>query len=77
MKLIAACVLFLFCKHSFSQDYYMLVGTYNSPQSEGIYVYKFNSTDGSAMLTSNVKTSNPSFLLSWFFAFSGNNYCRE
>jgi 6-phosphogluconolactonase len=62
MKLIAACVLFLLCKNSFSQDYYMLVGTYNSPQSEGIYVYKFNSTDGSAVPVSNVKTSNPSFL---------------
>jgi 6-phosphogluconolactonase len=62
MKLIAACALFLLSRNVFSQDYYMLVGTYNSPQSEGIYVYKFNSTDGSAVLTSNAKTSNPSFL---------------
>lgn len=45
-----------------AQEHYLLVGTYDSPKSEGIYVYKFNSTDGSVKEISHVKTSNPSFL---------------
>lgn len=45
-----------------AQDYYLLVGTYDSPKSEGIYVYRFNSTDGSATPVSQMKTSNPSYL---------------
>jgi 6-phosphogluconolactonase len=44
------------------QEHYLLVGTYDSPKSEGIYVYKFNSNDGSVKEISHVKTSNPSFL---------------
>lgn len=43
-------------------DRYMIVGTYDSPKSEGIYVYSFNSKDGSATAISHVKTPNPSFL---------------
>ena len=45
-----------------SQEYFMLVGTYDSPKSEGIYVLRFNSKDGSAREISHIKTSNPSFL---------------
>lgn len=45
-----------------AQSYYLLVGTYDSPKSEGIYVYNFNSNDGSAKEISHIKTSNPSFL---------------
>jgi 6-phosphogluconolactonase len=44
------------------QEHYLLVGTYDSPKSEGVYVYKFNSVDGSAKEISHVKTSNPSFV---------------
>lgn len=44
------------------QDYYLLTGTYDSPKSEGIYVYKFNSSDGSSLAISHIKTLNPSFL---------------
>jgi 6-phosphogluconolactonase len=40
----------------------MLVGTYNSPASEGIYVYKFNSDSGTTRPVSMIKTSNPSYL---------------
>ena len=47
---------------SFAQKQYLLLGTYDSPSSEGIYVYEFNSNDGSAKEISHVKTSNPSFL---------------
>ena len=46
----------------FSQNQFLLIGTYNSPKSEGIYVYKFNSLNGSAKEISYVKTSNPSYI---------------
>lgn len=45
-----------------SQDYYLLVGTYTSGTSEGIYVYKFNSATGEGSFVSKVPASNPSFL---------------
>ncbi|MBI5857158.1 MAG: lactonase family protein [Sphingobacteriales bacterium] len=44
------------------QENYLIVGTYDSPKSEGIYVYKFNSNDAGIKEISHVKTSNPSFL---------------
>ncbi|MES1197927.1 MAG: lactonase family protein [Chitinophagaceae bacterium] len=44
------------------QEHYLIAGTYNSPKSEGIYVYKFNSNDGSSKEISHIKTSNPSFV---------------
>ena len=40
----------------------MLVGTYTSPKSEGIYVYKFNSETGEVTPVSSVATLNPSYL---------------
>ncbi|MBI5371447.1 MAG: lactonase family protein [Sphingobacteriales bacterium] len=45
-----------------AQDFYLLVGTYDSPKSEGIYVYRFSSRDGTATPLSHIKASNPSFL---------------
>jgi 6-phosphogluconolactonase len=44
------------------KDHYLIVGTYDSPKSEGIYVYKFNSEDGSVKEVSHIKTSNPSYV---------------
>lgn len=41
---------------------YLLIGTYTSGKSEGIYVYKFNSTTAGNSLVSVTKTSNPSYL---------------
>ena len=41
---------------------YLLIGTYTSGKSEGIYVYKFNSTTADNSLESVTKTSNPSYL---------------
>jgi 6-phosphogluconolactonase len=49
------------------QVHYLFIGTYDSPKSEGIYVYTFNSNDGTVKEISHIKTSNPSFL-----AVSGN-----
>lgn len=47
---------------SADNESYLIVGTYTGGKSEGIYVYKFNSTDGSYKEVSHIKTSNPSFL---------------
>ena len=50
-------------KNKMSNDFHLLVGTYTSGKSEGIYVYKFNALTGefvSESIAKNVK--NPSFL---------------
>ncbi|MBL0133573.1 MAG: lactonase family protein [Chitinophagaceae bacterium] len=41
---------------------YLLVGTYTSGKSEGIYVYKFNAVTGKAEFVSVAKSVNPSYL---------------
>ena len=43
-------------------QHYLITGTYTSGKSEGIYVYKFNSSNGSAEAISHIKISNPSFV---------------
>ncbi len=45
------------------KENYLIVGTYTGGKSEGIYVYKFNSDDGSYKEVSHVKASNPSFVV--------------
>jgi 6-phosphogluconolactonase len=59
-------IIFLFCVVTCLQNYasaqYLIVGTYDSPKSEGIYVYDFDKKAGTAKEVSHVKTSNPSFL---------------
>jgi 6-phosphogluconolactonase len=45
------------------KDNYLVIGTYDSPKSEGIYVYKFSSADGSVEEVSHIKTSNPSYVV--------------
>ena len=47
---------------SYSQEHYLLIGTYTKGKSEGVYVYKFNSTTGDVAMVSSVKASNPSYL---------------
>jgi 6-phosphogluconolactonase len=46
----------------FSQNNYLLIGTYTSTKSEGIYVYKFDTATAENSFVSVAKTSNPSFL---------------
>lgn len=55
-------LLFCFVAPVFGQQYYLLVGTYDSPMSDGIYVYRFDSKDGSVKTVSHIPASNPSFL---------------
>lgn len=42
--------------------HYLITGTYTDGKSEGIYVFEFNSKDGSLREISHIKSSNPSFL---------------
>jgi 6-phosphogluconolactonase len=60
-KIVSACLLF-FPLIAFAQEHYLLIGTYTSGGSDGIYVYKFNSATAESKLISSAKTSNPSFL---------------
>lgn len=53
------CLCFVFAN---AQSPHLIIGTYDSPNSEGIYVYSFNKKDGSAKEVSHIKTSNPSFI---------------
>jgi 6-phosphogluconolactonase len=56
-------LLMVFCTLTKAQQqYYLLTGTYTTGKSEGIYVYQFNSNDGTAKPVSSVKISNPSFV---------------
>jgi 6-phosphogluconolactonase len=43
-------------------NFYLLVGTYTTGKSDGIYVYDFDSRTGDATQVNHVKTSNPSYL---------------
>ena len=41
---------------------YLLVGTYTTGESEGIYVYQFDTVSGFSKYKSVVKVTNPSYL---------------
>ncbi len=47
---------------SYSQEHYLIAGTYTGGKSEGLYVFQFNSSDGMLKEVSHAKTSNPSFV---------------
>jgi 6-phosphogluconolactonase len=62
-SILLSALIFLVCVTSKAQEQnYLVTGTYTSGKSEGIYVYKFNSADGTARRVSQVKISNPSFV---------------
>lgn len=47
----------------YSQEYYLFVGTYTGEGSEGIYLYKFDASDGSVdSLSETAGVENPSYL---------------
>jgi 6-phosphogluconolactonase len=63
MTKMATFIFFQLCFMSAkSQTFYLLVGTYNSDRSQGIYVYRFNSKTGDVDSISMIKTPNASFL---------------
>lgn len=55
-------ILMLGYHFAFTQQHLMLVGTYNTTDSFGIQVVRFNSQNGSADLLTHYQTSNPSYL---------------
>lgn len=61
-KILITASLLLFCIIAKTQQYYLITGTYTNGKSEGIYVYKFDASHGSAKYVSSVKISNPSFV---------------
>jgi 6-phosphogluconolactonase len=61
-KLFSVLLLAVLFSPAFAQTNYLLIGTYTKGKSEGVYVYKFNSTDASFSEVSHIKTSNPSYL---------------
>ncbi|HUP13466.1 MAG TPA: beta-propeller fold lactonase family protein, partial [Niastella sp.] len=47
----------------FAQDFFLFTGTYTGSGSKGIYVYRFNATNGTAQWVSNTDSAaNPSYL---------------
>jgi 6-phosphogluconolactonase len=61
-KIFLSALYFLICIITSAQQHYLIAGTYTSGKSEGIYVFKFNSSDGTAKKISHIKISNPSFV---------------
>lgn len=59
---LIALSLIYFGTHAQKNNHYLLIGTYTSTTSPGIYVYRFNSLTGDFDSVSTAKTSNPSFL---------------
>ena len=62
MKIIFGLVVLLNVLSLQAQKTYMLIGTYTSGKSEGIYVYDFNTLTGETSYKSKIKASNPSYL---------------
>ena len=62
MRLTGLLVVLLLSLNSFAQSFYMFVGTYTTGKSEGIYVYKFNTSTGDASRLSTISSVNPSYL---------------
>ena len=62
MKKIFFVLTVFLCQFCISQENYLLIGTYTSGKSEGIYVYNFDSKTGDSKQVSSIKSSNPSYL---------------
>jgi 6-phosphogluconolactonase len=63
MKFYLQLFLLLICTAAFAQKKtYLIVGTYTSGKSEGVYVYQFDDKKGVSKLIDSAKCSNPSFI---------------
>lgn len=64
LKIVFAGILFLGCHAAVAQHFYLFIGTFTGPEGgEGIYVYDFNSADGSLLkVSSTTHLVNPSFI---------------
>lgn len=59
---LTALLLFFVFITAAQDQHYLITGSYTTGKSEGIYVYLFNSSDGSHKEISHVKISNPSYV---------------
>ena len=62
MKPLFTVILLSFFSLAMAQDYFMLIGTYTSGGSNGIYVHQFNSVSAATKLIDSIKITNPSYL---------------
>ena len=62
MKALFTVILLSFFSLAMAQDYFMLIGTYTSGGSNGIYVHQFNSVTAITKLIDSIKITNPSYL---------------
>jgi 6-phosphogluconolactonase len=62
MRLFFSALLSFISIGMFAQENYLFVGTYTGKGSEGIYVYKFNTSSGEMKKVSSTMTENPSYL---------------
>ena len=63
MRLLFLSLMMIVINGLTAQENYLLVGTYTGKNSEGIYVYKFNTTTGAIEKVSSIMTENPSYLV--------------
>ena len=61
-SLLIILVIFQFVTNAQKNENYLLIGTYTTGKSEGVYVYRFNSATGDFDSVSMAKTPNPSYL---------------
>jgi 6-phosphogluconolactonase len=62
MKFIVGIFFIMLLSSCDSKQQYLVVGSYTSGKSTGIYVYEFDSEDQTAKLVDSVASSNPSYL---------------
>jgi 6-phosphogluconolactonase len=61
-RILFGCLCFFTISAEAQNDYFMLVGTYTSAGSHGIYVYDFNRNNGESRVLDSGRLANPSFL---------------
>lgn len=61
-KILLQIFSFVFFVTAKAQEHYLITGTYTTGTSEGIYVYRFNSSNGFVNPVSSARVSNPSFV---------------
>ena len=62
MKIFFFLFCFIYLNIANAQQTYLIVGTYDSPKSDGIYVFSFDEENGTTKEVSHIKISNPSYL---------------
>lgn len=82
MRFIVLLAIGFMSNQSFSQDYFLFVGTYTSGSSQGIYVYRFNIANGDVQPIDSIASKNPSYLAispigTYIYAVNENGSSRE